>query len=38
MIKIIATTISNSISEKPFCLLLRMHGAPSKLVSIWDFG
>src|SRR5579862_2708907 len=28
MIKMIATTISNSISEKPFCLVFRMHGAP----------
>jgi hypothetical protein len=27
MIKMIATTMSNSINEKPFCLL-RMHGAP----------
>src|ERR1700722_16958116 len=30
MIKMIATTISNSISEKPFCLL-RIHGAPFSL-------
>src|SRR6266851_9905467 len=28
MIKMIATTISNSIREKPFCLLLRIRGAP----------
>jgi hypothetical protein len=27
MIRMIATTINNSINEKPFCLL-RMHGAP----------
>src|SRR5277367_2714822 len=32
IIKIIATTINNSISEKPFCLL-RMHGAPFRLNS-----
>src|SRR5579863_64518 len=30
MIKMIATTISNSINEKPFCRL-RMHGAPFKI-------
>jgi hypothetical protein len=27
MIKMMATTINNSINEKPFCLF-RMHGAP----------
>src|ERR1700685_3863109 len=31
MIRMMATTISNSISEKPFSLLLRMHGTPFRL-------
>src|SRR5579862_5139490 len=30
MINMIATTINNSMSEKPFSFLVRMHGAPCK--------
>src|SRR5580704_544933 len=34
MIKIIATTISNSISEKPFCFLLTFDLSPNKALNL----